>query len=116
MQYGSGPLNKYEYACTAAVSLAYLLLRQQDAVGCISFDEKTRNTVPLKPNFEPKRNFDLDRDEDPLGFLSPDREGAQVLPGLGARLRGLDKPADKGGEAALSCIEQVHALRAAGKD
>ena len=48
MQYGSGPLNKYEYACTAAVSLAYLLLRQQDAVGCISFDEKTRNTVPLK--------------------------------------------------------------------
>src|SRR5947209_18602636 len=48
MQYGSGPLNKYEYACTAAVSLAYLLLRQQDAVGCIAFDEKTRNTVPLR--------------------------------------------------------------------
>src|SRR5882757_8059382 len=29
MRYGSGPLNKYEYASTIAVSLAYLLLRQQ---------------------------------------------------------------------------------------
>src|SRR6476660_4325565 len=34
MQFGSGPLNKYEYGCTIAASLAYLLLRQQDAVGC----------------------------------------------------------------------------------
>ena len=29
-------------------SLAYLLLRQQDAVGCVSFDEKVRMTVPLR--------------------------------------------------------------------
>ncbi|HET6882080.1 MAG TPA: DUF58 domain-containing protein, partial [Pirellulales bacterium] len=29
MRYGSGAMNKYEYACTLAVSLAYLLLRQQ---------------------------------------------------------------------------------------
>jgi uncharacterized protein (DUF58 family) len=48
MQYGSGPLNKYEYASTIAVSLAYLLLRQQDAVGCISFDEKIRRTTPIR--------------------------------------------------------------------
>ena len=46
MHYGSGPMNKYEYACTAAVSLAYLLLRQQDAVGCVAFDEAVRVTVP----------------------------------------------------------------------
>ncbi len=46
MQYGSGPLNKYEYACTAAVSLAYLILRQQDSVGCIAFDSKIRTAVP----------------------------------------------------------------------
>ena len=32
MHYGSGPLNKYDYACTAAACLAYLLLRQQDSV------------------------------------------------------------------------------------
>jgi len=48
MRYGSGPLNKYEYGSTVAVSLAYLLLRQQDAVGCVPFDEAVRTTVPLR--------------------------------------------------------------------
>lgn len=48
MRYGSGALNKYEYACTLAVSLAYLLLRQQDAVGCVAFDEAARGVVPLR--------------------------------------------------------------------
>ena len=38
MHYGRGPLNKYDYACTIAACLAYLLLRQQDSVGCITFD------------------------------------------------------------------------------
>ena len=48
MQYGSGPLNKYEYAATAAVSLAYLLLRQHDAVACLAFDEKIRARTPMR--------------------------------------------------------------------
>ena len=48
MAYGSGPLSKYEYACTLACSLAYLVLKQQDAVGCVTFDEKVRTTVPLR--------------------------------------------------------------------
>jgi uncharacterized protein (DUF58 family) len=48
MQYGRGPLNKYEYAATAAVSLAYLLLRQHDAVGCIAFDESIRARTPVR--------------------------------------------------------------------
>lgn len=48
MQYGSSPLNKYEYASTVAVSLAYLLLRQQDAVGCVAFDDKVRRAVPIR--------------------------------------------------------------------
>ena len=48
MRFGSGPLNKYEYASTIAVSLAYLLLRQQDAIGCTAFDETIRNQVPLR--------------------------------------------------------------------
>ncbi len=46
MQYGRGPLTKYDYGCTIAVSLAYLLLRQQDSVGCVSFDESIRSTIP----------------------------------------------------------------------
>ena len=48
MRYGRGPMNKFDYACTIAVSLAYLLLRQQDAVGCVAFDDAARMTVPLR--------------------------------------------------------------------
>jgi uncharacterized protein (DUF58 family) len=48
MRYGRGAMNKYEYAATIAVSLAYLLLRQQDAVGCVAFDDAARVTVPLR--------------------------------------------------------------------
>jgi uncharacterized protein (DUF58 family) len=46
MHYGRGAMNKYEYACTGAASLAYLLLRQQDAVGCVTFDSDVRQIVP----------------------------------------------------------------------
>ncbi|MBN2579684.1 MAG: DUF58 domain-containing protein [Pirellulales bacterium] len=48
MRYGAGPLNKYEYACTIAACLAYLLLRQQDAVGCTAFDDAPRMLVPQR--------------------------------------------------------------------
>src|SRR5246500_3722022 len=42
MHYGRGALNKYAYARTAGPCLAYLLLRQQDGVGCITFDSDVR--------------------------------------------------------------------------
>ena len=48
MSYGNGPMNKYEIGCTIAASLAYLILSQQDAVGCVSFDERIRQTVPTR--------------------------------------------------------------------
>ena len=48
MRYGRGPLDKYEYACTLAACLAYLILRQQDAVGCLVFDEWVRTVVPQR--------------------------------------------------------------------
>ena len=38
---------------TIAASLAYLLLRQQDSVGCLSFDEKVRMVVPLPGEPQP---------------------------------------------------------------
>lgn len=46
MLFGTGPLNKYEYGCTIAAALCYLLLRQQDSVGLIAFDEAVRSRVP----------------------------------------------------------------------
>ena len=53
MQFGTGDpkkgaLNKYEYACAVAASLAYLLLRQQDSVGLTSFDSGVRSVVPSR--------------------------------------------------------------------
>ncbi len=46
MLFGSGPLNKADYAATLAASLAFLLLRQQDSVGLIAFDQTVRSVVP----------------------------------------------------------------------
>lgn len=46
MHYGRGPLNKYEYACTIGACLAYLILRQQDAVRLMTFDSDVRKEVP----------------------------------------------------------------------
>jgi uncharacterized protein (DUF58 family) len=66
MRYGSGAMDKYEYGCTIAVSLAYLLLRQQDAVGCVAFDDEARITVPLRT----KRNH-LDSIIQALGVSQP---------------------------------------------
>lgn len=66
MQYGHGAMNKYEYGCTVAVSLAYLLLRQQDAVGCVAFDDAARMSVPLRT----KRNH-LDSIIQALELSSP---------------------------------------------
>jgi uncharacterized protein (DUF58 family) len=48
MVYGSGALNKHEYACTVASCLAYLVLKQQDAVGCMVFDDAVRTAVPQR--------------------------------------------------------------------
>jgi uncharacterized protein (DUF58 family) len=48
MSFGTGPMTKYDYACTVASALAYLLLRQQDAVGMVSFDSQIRNRVPIR--------------------------------------------------------------------
>ena len=46
MQFGSGEITKYEYACTLTAALSYLLLRQADAVGMVAFDDAIRARVP----------------------------------------------------------------------
>jgi uncharacterized protein (DUF58 family) len=48
MHLGTGAMNKYEYACTIAACLAYLLIKQQDAVGCITFDSAPRQIIPAR--------------------------------------------------------------------
>jgi uncharacterized protein (DUF58 family) len=48
MQYGDGPLNKFEYAACVAASIAYLLLKQKDSVALYTFDESIRARTPLR--------------------------------------------------------------------
>ena len=50
MNYTSDPKNitKYKYATILAASLAYLLTRQQDAVGLALFDEDVRTFMPAR--------------------------------------------------------------------
>ncbi len=48
MLYGRGEFNKFDYGCTLAACLAMLILRQQDAVGSVLFDNKIRSRVPLR--------------------------------------------------------------------
>lgn len=87
MRYGTGPLNKYEYASTVAASLAYLLLRQQDAVGCASFDERVRLATPQRT----KRNhlesilqtLDVSEPRDKTEIYSILREVAETYPRRG---------------------------------
>ncbi len=48
MLYGRGEFTKFDYASTLAACLAMLVLRQQDAVGSVLFDNKIRSRVPLR--------------------------------------------------------------------
>jgi uncharacterized protein (DUF58 family) len=51
MQYRSGLLSKYDYACIVAAALAYLILSQQDSVGLVTFDDEIRKF--LRPSSQP---------------------------------------------------------------
>ena len=46
MGYQSGGLSKFDYSALISVSLAYLLLRQQDAVGALTFGDKVHDLLP----------------------------------------------------------------------
>ncbi len=50
MRFGTGPLNKFDYAATAAAAMGFLLLKQRDAVGMRLFDDELRGVVPLSTN------------------------------------------------------------------
>jgi uncharacterized protein (DUF58 family) len=41
-----GSISKLQYACSLAAALAYLMIRQQDAVGLVTYDEALRSFLP----------------------------------------------------------------------
>jgi uncharacterized protein (DUF58 family) len=48
MGYASDGVSKFDYASTMAASLAYLMLKQLDAVGVITFSDKIETMIPPK--------------------------------------------------------------------
>jgi uncharacterized protein (DUF58 family) len=46
MDYASDGITKFDYGCTLTASLAYLILRQQDAAGLVTFSDRIESFVP----------------------------------------------------------------------
>ncbi len=46
MQFGSGPMSKFDYAQTIAAALSMLVLKQNDSVGVSVFDTQVRSLIP----------------------------------------------------------------------
>lgn len=48
MDYASNGMTKFDYGCTLAASLGYLILRQQDAAGLVTFSNRIESFIPPK--------------------------------------------------------------------
>ena len=48
MDYGSNGITKFEYASILTASLAYLILKQQDAAGVVIFSDRVESFIPPK--------------------------------------------------------------------
>jgi uncharacterized protein (DUF58 family) len=46
MNYASDGITKFDYACTLTASLAYLILKQQDAAGLVTFSNRIEAFIP----------------------------------------------------------------------
>lgn len=57
MNYGSHAMTKLEYGRTLAAAMAFLILKQRDAVGAMVFDDKVRAAVPLSSSPSHLRNL-----------------------------------------------------------
>ena len=115
MEYGRGPLSKYEYACTIAASISYLVLKQNDAVGCVTFDERVRTKIPIRS----KRNhiqsviesLDINRPRDKTDMYGVFRSVAESTPRRGMIILVSDLLADQQG-----LIRGLRLLRQRGHD
>jgi len=115
MRYGAGAMNKYEYGCTVAACLGYLLLRQQDAVGCVAFDQSPRITVPQRT----KRNhidsivqaLDVSEPQNKTDLYRILREAAEGYPRRGLMILVSDLLAERGG-----LLRGLRLLRSRGHD
>jgi uncharacterized protein (DUF58 family) len=57
MRFGTTALSKFDYSATAAAAIAFLLLKQRDAVGLRLFDDAIRGQVPLSSSSQSLHNI-----------------------------------------------------------
>src|SRR3989304_2711972 len=48
MDYASNGVTKFDYGCVLVASLAYLILKQQDAAGLVTFSNRIESLIPPK--------------------------------------------------------------------
>lgn len=88
MTYTSNALRKYDYACMAAASLAYLIVQQSDSVGLAVFDAQVRKF--LRPAGQPSHLKEVIRGLTDGPSAAPTRLGPVLHEIAGrARQRGL---------------------------
>jgi uncharacterized protein (DUF58 family) len=88
MTYGSAEIRKYDYACMAAASLAYLIVQQSDSIGLAVFDAQVRKF--LRPSGQPSHLKDVIRGLTDGPSTAPTRLGPVLHEIAGrARQRGL---------------------------
>src|SRR6476646_4356791 len=88
MAYGSGAVRKYDYACMAAASLAYLIVQQSDSVGLAVFDAQVRRF--LRASGQPSQLKEVIRSLGDGPSAAPTRLGPVLHEIAGrARQRGL---------------------------
>lgn len=87
MRYGEGEQNKYEYAGSLAATIAYLALKQHDAVGCTVFDSVARKSTPPRTRrgqfFDVLRVLDGSEPEDKTDLAAVLAAAANGAPGRG---------------------------------
>jgi uncharacterized protein (DUF58 family) len=81
---GEAGVSKFDYAATAAASLAYLILKQQDFVGMAVFDERIRSFVP--PSNNPVHMKSLTHELSEAGS-EPKTDVGMVLTEVATRIR-----------------------------
>ncbi len=122
MRYSSkGRMSKYEYGCTIAASLAYLLLRQQDGVGCIAFDESVRTALPVKTKknhiFSIVKALDASSPKDKTDMYGILREAAETYPRRGMMVLVTDMLAEREDDVDIDgIIKGLKLLRQRGHD
>jgi uncharacterized protein (DUF58 family) len=87
MLYGRGAMNKYEYACTAAACLGYLIVKQQDSAALSSFGFDVRQALPSKSSQRHLdaivKTLDLTRPEGKTDVFKSLRQVAETAPSRG---------------------------------